>query len=184
MSQSKTYLNALIEGDNKIISEIYRKFYPKVASYIRTNRGSEEEIQDVFQDALMYLIVTHRKKPIDIVSFEAYFFTICKNKWKTLIKNKNKRITNQDILPLLDKDTELSVFILEQQRLELYQEMFQKLSDNCKEVLSSYFNGMSYQDILDELSYSSVNTIRQRVFKCKAKLIKLIKKDSRFSAFK
>ena len=56
MSQSKTYLNALIEGDNKIISEIYRKFYPKVASYIRTNRGSEEEIQDVFYRLVKYIV--------------------------------------------------------------------------------------------------------------------------------
>jgi RNA polymerase sigma factor (sigma-70 family) len=184
MLESKIYLKALLEGDNKIISEIYTKFYPKVASYILKNNGNEEEVKDVFQDALMYLIITYRNKPIQISSFEGYFFTICKNIWKTSIKNEKRRVMKEVVLPLLDKETELSVLILEQQRLEFYQEMFQALSGNCKEILGNYFNGMSYQEILEDLSYSSINTVRQRVFKCKAKLIQLIKKDIRYNSFK
>ena len=90
MLESEIYLKALLEGNNEIISEIYNKFYPKVASYILRNNGDVEEVKDVFQDALMYLIVTHRNKPIQINSFEAYFFTVCKNIWKTLIKKKIK----------------------------------------------------------------------------------------------
>ncbi|MGB1282970.1 MAG: RNA polymerase sigma factor [Polaribacter sp.] len=184
MSESEIYLTALLEGNNKIISKIYTKFYPKVASYILRNNGREEEIQDVFQDALMYLIITHRKKSLKISSFGGYFFTVCKNMWKTSIKNKNKRVIKDGVVPLVNKETELSIHILEQQRLEFYQEMFQKLSSNCKEILGNYFNGMSYQEILEDLSYSSINTVRQRVFKCKAKLIQLIKKDSRYNIFK
>ena len=48
-------------------------------------------------------------------------------------------------------------------------------SDNCKEILSSYFNGLSYEEILKEYAYASINTVRQRVFKCRTKLINLIK---------
>ena len=184
MTQSEIYLEALLEGNNKIISEIYTKFYPKIVSYALKNNGRKEDVQDVFQDALMYLIVTYRDKPIKINSFEGYFFTICKNMWKMSIKNKNKRVMNNDVIQLVDKETQLSIHILEQQRLEFYQKMFQKLSSNCKEILGNYFNGMGYQEILEDLSYSSINTVRQRVFKCKAKLIQIIKADSTYNTFK
>lgn len=184
MLESEIYLKALIDGDNKTISDIYTKFYPKVASYILKNNGNEDEVKDAFQDALIYLIVTYRSKPLKINSFEGYFFTICKNIWKTSIKNKNKRVIEEDTIPLVDEDVKLSIKILEQQRLEFYQEMFQLLSHNCKEILGNYFNGMSYQELLEDLAYSTINTVRQRVFKCKAKLGKLIKNDSRYSTFK
>ena len=84
----------------------------------------------------------------------------------------------------ITEESKMSYFILEQRRLDFYQEKFQLLSDNCKEILSSYFNGVGYEEILEELKYGSVNTVRQRVFKCKARIIKLIKNDPRFHKLK
>ena len=92
-------------------------------------------------------------------------------------------IKEQDPI-LVDKETDLSLFTLEQHLLEFYQEKFQLLSDNCKEILGNYFNGMSYEELLEDLSYASINTVRQRVFKCKSKIIQLIKSDSRYKKFR
>ena len=99
-------------------------------------------------------------------------------------KNKKKGVINIDTIHYVDKETDLGLFYLEQKRLEFYQEKFQLLSPNCKEILGSYFNGMSYEEILQELEYTSVNTVRQRVFKCKAKIIQLIKEDRRYRKLK
>ena len=184
MTESDRYLNALLEGNQRITSEIYTKFYRKVSTFITTNKGKEEDVEDVFHDALMYLIITHKKKALKINSFEGYFFTICKNIWKTSLKNKNKRVIDNSLLPLEDKDVDLSLFIIQQERQDLYRDAFHKLSANCKEILGNYFNGMNYEELLEEFSYASINTIRQRVFKCKAKVISLIKKDSRYNKLK
>ena len=43
---------------------------------------------------------------------------------------------------------------------------------------------MPYKIIADELEYANENVVRQRVFKCKNKLIELIKKDARFKELK
>lgn len=181
---SNKYLNALLDGNQQITQEIYKRFYPKVHSYILRNKGKSADAKDVFHDALMYLIVVHKEKKLEIQSFEAYLFTICKNIWRRSLKNKKEWVTIDEIAPPQSKHTQLSEFVVEQARLDFYQEKFQLLSDNCKEILSSYFNGVGYEEILKELKYSSINTVRQRVFKCKAKIIKLIKEDPRFHKLK
>jgi glycyl-tRNA synthetase alpha subunit len=89
-----------------------------------------------------------------------------------------------DTLTLEDKEEELSTFIIEQELFDFYIEKFDLLSDNCKEILSSYFNGLGYDEILKEYAYASINTVRQRVFKCRTKLINLIKEDKLFQKLK
>ena len=70
--------------------------------------------------------------------------------------------------------------LVQQEYFDFYIEKFDCLSVNCKELLSSYFNGLNYQEIVQEYGYATINTARQRIFKCRAKLIKLIKEDKRF----
>lgn len=180
MSDSERYLLALLEGNSNVIEEIYTLFFPKVKFFVIENKGKEIDAKDVFQDALLYLIIVQKEKELQVKSFEAYLFTICKNIWRRKLKNKKEWVINHEVIPLIDRETDLSLFILEQKRLEFYQEKFQLLSDNCKQILGNYFNGMKYEEILIELNYSSINTVRQRVFKCKTKIIKLIKSDIRY----
>lgn len=183
MSSNK-YLKGLLDGDQRVTQEIYEQFYPKIHSFILRNKGKSADAKDVFHDALLYLIVVQKEKKLEIQSFEGYLFTICKNIWRRSLKNKKDWVMIDDIAPPQNKETNLSHFILEQVRLEFYQEKFQLLSDNCKEILSSYFNDVGYEEIRKELKYGSINTVRQRVFKCKAKIIKLIKEDPRFHKLK
>lgn len=181
MKDSERFINALISGNEKVTLEIYNKLFPKIKSFILKNRGDSQDASDVFHDGLMYIIVTQKEKRTEIKSFEAYLFVVCKNIWKKTLKNK---VIKTDTRTLVDKEEELSTFIVEQELFDFYIEKFDLLSDNCKEILSSYFNGLSYEEILTEYAYASINTVRQRVFKCRTKLIKLIKEDKLFQKLK
>ncbi|MFK7748249.1 MAG: RNA polymerase sigma factor [Kordia sp.] len=184
MEYNEKYLEALINNDSSVILEIYTKFYPKIAAFIVGNKGGHEDAQDVFQDALVYLIYVYEKKAIQINSFEAYLFTICKNIWRRRLRDKKEWTVKDGVYPLIDKTTKTSLFILEQQREELYNESFAKLSDNCRDVLSLYFNTMNYENLLDTFSYNSVDVARHRVFKCRKKLMQLIKRDKQYHSLK
>ena len=180
MNNGERYLKALVNNDSRITLEIYTKFYPKIASFVLKNKGKSEDAQDVFQDALTYLIYVYKEKSLQINSFEAYLFTICKNIWQRRLKNKKEWVMKDGIYPLIDKTTTMSSFILEQQRQELYNESFTKLSENCKNILTLYFNTLNYDDLIHTFSYNSIDVARQRVFKCRKKLIQWIKKDKRY----
>lgn len=181
MEHSERYINALISGDDSVIKEIYSKIYPKIVSFILKNKGKTDDALDVFQDALMYIIITQKEKRTVILSFEAYLFVVCKNIWKKSLKS---RVIKTDVVTLVDKETDLSEFIVEQKSFDFYLEKFDLLSDNCKEILSVYFNGATYEEILIEYAYATINTVRQRVFKCRAKLTELIKQDKEFQKIK
>lgn len=181
MLEALKYIDALHNKNNKIIAELYKKYFPKINSYILKEGGHKDIVLDIFHDALMYLMSITREKASKIQSFEAYFFVICKNLWKKSVKNK---VIELDLLTLKDKETDLALFTLEQEYFDFYIDKFQLLTSNCKDILGSYFNGMSYEEILKEHNYSSINTVRQRVFKCRTKLILLIKTDKKFNKLK
>jgi len=132
------FTQGLLEGKEKVIAEIYSRFFPKALKYVSSNQGDIDSAKDIFQEALLHIIVGAQEKRINIKNFEA------------------------------------------QEQMELYREKFNLLSDNCKEILSLFFNNISYDRIIKELSYASINTARQRIFKCKNKLISLIKADPLF----
>lgn len=184
MKNDAKYLEALVTNDSDITLEIYTRFYPKIEAFVLNNNGHLNDAQDVFQDALMYLIYVHKEKRLQIRSFEAYLFTICKNIWRRRLKNKKEWVMKEGPKPLIDKASDMSVFVLEQERLELYNECFAKLSDNCKEILGLYFNTMDYDELLSTFGYNSIDVARQRVFKCRRRLIKLIKEDKRYKKLK
>ncbi len=181
MTENERYLDALVNGNEAVIKEIYTKIFPKVQSYILSNKGFKSDALDIFHDALMYVIISHKEKKLNIKSFEAYVFVICKNLWKKKLKSK---VMNSDLTTLEDKLVNQNTQRNQQDYMDFYIEKFQLLSPNCKEILGNYFNGWSYEELAKELNYSSINTIRQRVFKCRTKLIKLIKSDKRYQKLK
>ncbi|MDY8134898.1 sigma-70 family RNA polymerase sigma factor [Aquimarina sp. 2201CG5-10] len=180
MQSEDRFIKALIQGDDIIISEIYTRFFAKTLRFVLQNKGTHDQARDIFQESLLYIIIGVQKRNLNINCFEAYLMTVSKNMWRRELEKQKKRVIKEGITTLVDKDTDFAMFMLEQEQMQLYREKFEKLSDNCKEILSLFFNDVSYENIIEELSYANINTARQRIFKCKSKLIKLIKSDTRF----
>ncbi|WP_299312617.1 sigma-70 family RNA polymerase sigma factor [uncultured Aquimarina sp.] len=174
------FVGALLKGDDRIISEIYQRFFPKILQFVLLNKGTHDAAEDIFQESLLHIVVRVQKKSINIESFEAYLFTVGKNMWRRELENQKKRVIKEEVYTLIDKDTNFAQFLIEHEQMELYREKFALLSDNCREILALFFNKVSYENIVEELSYATINTARQRIFKCKNKLVKFIKTDKRF----
>jgi len=67
-----------------------------------------------------------------------------------------------------------------QERWDIYEDNFQKISENCQKVLTLHLKKTSAKVIMQELGYASESVVAQRVFKCKKSLIEHIKKDPRY----
>ncbi|MEX0274373.1 MAG: RNA polymerase sigma factor [Flavobacteriaceae bacterium] len=181
MSKDLRFVEGLCTGDQKVVEEIYALFFPKVKTFVMRNSGKITDAEDVFHDALVQLYVRLRKRELTITSsFEAYLFTTSKNLWRRELNKK--RVTKPSLIELDTKDRAMA--LIEQEQWELYMAKFQKLPENCRKVLTLFFNGASYEEIISSFSYTSKLVARQRVFKCKAKLVKLIQEDSHFLRLK
>ncbi|OED45202.1 RNA polymerase subunit sigma [Flavobacteriaceae bacterium (ex Bugula neritina AB1)] len=178
-------LQSLLSGDEKGVAEIYRQVFPKIVSFILKNKGQYADAEDIFHKVLLQLSTRIKVQDFELTtSFDGYVFTACKNLWRRELNKKDKWVTNDRIVERVDEEEDLALAILDQDRWELFKDSMEKLSENCKEVLQFFFNKLSYKEIVGKTSYSSETVVRQRVFKCKAKLSNLIQSDKRFKALK
>lgn len=183
MNDNSLYLDALVNGDSKIIQGIYDRNLSKVIGFVVKNKGNRDDALDIFQKALLQLSVRYQKEKFTIRSqFDAYLFTVCKNLWRRELNRSKVRVTNEGLREPVDEAKDVALSVLEQQRWELFQKAMDQLSENCKKVLALFFNKVSYALITEQLGYNSETVTRQRVFKCKKKLISFVKTDANFKS--
>jgi len=182
---NRVFLDGLRDGNEKIILEIYESIFPKVKNFIFNNRGGQQESEDIFHEALYQLTVRLKTSEVHIRgSFEAYFFTICKNIWRKRLISEKKWVRNKTLMTLKSEDNDRVTAILSEERWLLFEEKLNELSDNCKELLKDYFKKVSYDTIIKKFNYASENVAFQRIFKCKKRFADLIKKDHRYQKLK
>ncbi len=175
------YLKALSEGHTATIQHVYQQIFPKVLTFVAQNKGQQSDADDVFQKALLQIVARYKLRGLSInTSFEAFLFTACKNLWRRELNKRKREVTTEGVKELVSEERDMALALLEQEKWELFQEKFKLLSENCRTVLKMYFNKVPYESIVKELGYRSDNVLRQRIFKCKAKLTELVKKDVRF----
>lgn len=174
-------LEHLVDGNQHFYNSLYSTLWPKIRNYIIKNSGSTVEAEEVFQDGIFQTVVRAKTKGIVLKSsLEGYLFMVCKNLWLQELRSKKKKVRNDDLIELKNKDEETISKILHQEQWELFEEKFELLSKNCKDVLTEFFKKSPYSEIVKKFRYSSENTAFQRVFKCKKKLANLVKSDSRY----
>jgi RNA polymerase sigma factor (sigma-70 family) len=184
-NESTIFLKNISEGKQKDIILLYQEVFPKVERFVIRNNGRTADADDIFQKALLQLIVRYRKEAFEITSsFDSYFFSVCKNLWRREL-NASKFTTNDlETIENLSENTNTAFAIVEQERYELFTEKLASLSDNCKQLLKLFFKKTSYTILMEKFGYTSENVVRQRIFKCKKRLIELIQKDNRYNNLK
>lgn len=180
------FLKAIRERDNEIIQKIYDLYYWKVASFVFKNKGSDQDAKNVFDKAIFQISARLEREEFTIKSsFEAFLYTACKNLWRReLNKRANRRGKFDTVKELYYDQKQLAQSTIEQERWELFQEKLNEISSNCKQVLELSFNQASGKEIMQCFDYKSESTARQRIFKCKQKLISLVRKDDRYVELK
>ena len=185
MKDSNYFIHGIKEKKEKIILEIYQQVFPQVKHFVIVNKGQQTDAEDVFQKALLQMIARVEVREFEIKSsFEAYLFVACKNLWRREINKRKRLVTSNAIMEQGSEERDLASSVLEQERWEFFQEKLEEISGNCREILKHFFNKIPYKKIAEELDYTNENVVRQRVFKCKNKLTKMIKTDVRFKQLK
>ncbi len=185
MNDASHILRALVNSDSRQIAHLYEVNFYQVEKFILQNKGQKQDAKDIFQKALLQITARYIKEPFEITaSFDAYLFVVCKNLWRRELNKSKRWVTEQEGYEHADENQDIALSILEQKRWELFHEYLEKLSENCKEILKLFFNKVSYKRIIVLMNYNSESVARQRIFKCKGKLIDMVQKDNRYHQLK
>ena len=181
------YLDGLANNDSAIIQSIYKKFVPKVVSFIRNNSGDEDQAQDVIQEVMILLFNQAKADKLQLTCpFDAYFFLLCKRKWLNELKKvSNKGVTIDDDVTSTKEPTEelLAQTEVFEEKQQLFDLMFQKLGDKCQEVLKLSFTLKSMEEVAEKLQVT-YGYARKKKSLCTGQLTQWIQEHSLFKSLK
>ena len=176
-------IKGLREHDRTTIEYLFEQFFPLIENMVRANgKGSRQEAEDLFMNALEVLYLKVQDEDFKLTcAFSTLLFEICKRQWLKTLKYKKRivRVTF-DYQSELIEENDLMLVLEQSERYHLYRAKFKELSEGCREVLSMFLEGISMKDIAERLGFASEQYARKRKFKCKEKLLKLVRKDVRF----
>lgn len=180
MKFEEQIVQAVLEKKNKkVISALYKNSYPKVETSLKKMGAHSDDIQDVFQDAMIILVRKIRngsfRQQEDISSF---LFIISRNLWY----NKTAQINKKASIDELEHKTDWNEDVLYQskvsEREQTIKSMLEALGEKCSHVFKSMlFTDKKYKDIAEDLGFSSESVVKVVKSRCKDKLIKLLRKD-------
>ncbi len=181
------YIDGLIQNDSRIIQSIYKKFAPKVIQYVRTNSGDEDAARDVIQEVLIVIYNQAKTSGLQLTCpFDAYFFLLCKRRWlNELKKSSNKQVTIEIENVSIDESVHEMASETENfdERQELFEEMFQKIGEKCRELLKLSFVTKTMEEVAEKLNVTYAY-VRKKKSLCTGKLTELIQESNRYKALK
>jgi RNA polymerase sigma factor (sigma-70 family) len=178
-------IDGIRDRDNTILLYIYKTFYPMVRELVVRNHGKSDDAKDVFQEAMVIIFRKTLEEEFKLhSSFTNYLYTISRFIWLKMLKRK--KIFSEKITDLIRPVTMESEDILDiEASLErkVYQHYFEKLGKDCREILTMFYNEMSFREIALKLGKASEEYVRKRKHVCKEHLIAMIRSDPEVKDF-
>ena len=179
------FVTALLQNDTALVKEIYERFAGKVKSYIVQNNGSETEADDIFQEALIDIYQQARYKGLQLTCpFEPFILLVCKRKWLNELKKKDRHRVTKDAEELSGIGEDVFALAeqmkLQDEKAKLFMDMFAKLGERCREIISKCLGTKHQDEVATELGVSYAY-LRKKKSECTAELIKLIHSKQQYN---
>ena len=188
MYADQKYIDALINNDQTILEELYKKFSDKIKWMVIQNNGNEADAADILQEALISIYRRAKRDGFILTCpFEAFLYTVCKCRWlKELIKRKQKMVTfneNEEYKTSGEGLKQIEDMELIEARRSLFKRKLEVLGENCRHLLQLSWSGKSMHEVARTMNIS-YGYARKKKSECMAKLIVLIKQSSTYKTLK
>jgi len=186
---------AIVEGiklkSQYVVSYLYEDLFPGIVHFVQTNSGTEDDAQDIFQEALIVIYQKTTSRDFEFTSsFKNYFFGICRMLWLKKISRGNieDSLDNEElagIKELLFEDDMMDEVGINAHDLMmgLYQKHFLMLNEECRKILKLHFQKVPFTEIAEIMGLSNEKYAKARKYMCKEKLKQRIKDDPQFKNY-
>ena len=179
-------IRGLRKRDNEVIQFIYNENFGMISSMILKNSGSDDDSEDVFQEALIIVFKRLREEPeFELTStFSTFLYSVARLIWlKKIREDKKMEVTElkremeefiefEEPPPVQDKDL----------RMAVYQRNLNLIPEDCQKILILTGQSISAKEIAEKLGFRSDNYVRKRRHFCKEFLANRIKEDKAYQA--
>jgi RNA polymerase sigma factor (sigma-70 family) len=176
--------NGIIEGlrrrDKDVLKYVYKQYFPMVRYFIIRNQGSEEDAEDIFQEAVVAVYQRVRKKNLSLdCAFKTYFYSVVRHMWLQYLERNRIQYEFSDMDEfLLLEDKELYEDF--QSKKVIFQKHFLDLTELCRKVLLMFVEKTSFEDIAASLGYKGRQYAIKRKYECMKSLINRVIHDPEY----
>jgi RNA polymerase sigma factor (sigma-70 family) len=168
--------------NNYILDYILKSNFRPIKQFIILNNGSEADAQDILQEAI--IIVYRKVQHADFKltsSLSTFIYSIAKLLWlKEIGKRGRKIIVHDTDETIVDSGNNIQETIEYNERLKLYRQKYDELSEDCRKVLMMFLMKIPIPEITKIMGYSSEQHTRNRRYRCKESLINRIRETQAF----
>lgn len=180
-NSDENLLHGIRERNNDVLTYIIKKNSRIISKLVLSNSGSNEDADDVLQEAIIVLFRKVKEPDFKLTSsIHTFIYSIARLIWlKELERRSGKQSINESQNNIVDEHSFESV-IEKNERLKLYREKFEELGEDCKKVLRLFNLGTSMSQIAVFMGYQSEVYAKKKKYSCKEALVKSIKDTKRF----
>lgn len=175
---SDAELVEMIRGDsttdmNLAMRFLYANYYGVIRSLVLKNSGEDEDVKDIFQEAIIVFVNAVKKEHFKLSSsIKTYLYAVARNVWLKELRNKPKRTSIEDI-PHIAVDEEVDLKEMEQKCSRLKQ-LINQLKEDCRKVLIDfYYYNASIKDIMERFDLGSIQAAKNKKYRCMNYLVQL-----------
>ena len=171
-------IDGIREGDNLAIQRLYQLHFPPIAHMVTNNRGTWEEAQDIFQEAVMVLYNKTQERDFVLSSrLQTFLYAISKRLWlKQLTRGAAKYHTDalDDHEESLAAEGAIEDYEVKEANLLQMEEALNGLGEPCKTILQDfYIQGLSMSAICEKFGYTNADNAKTQKYKCLQRLKKI-----------
>jgi RNA polymerase sigma factor (sigma-70 family) len=178
------YIEGIASNNSKILEEIYQKYSKAIIKLVMDSNGTIDDAKDVIQESLIIIYKKSQDKDFQLTSrFLTYFYAIARHVWWKMLKKKRTNEVSIDENLGLIEESNIEAAILKREKHTFYLSKLKELGEQCQQLLQYHTEGKRVKEIVQLMGFSSEGYARKRKFKCKEKLIKMIKQDQKYQEF-
>ncbi len=176
----KEIINRVQANDRTVLGELFIRYKKMVFSYIQTNGGSEQDGEDMLQEAIIVFWQKVCSGSFELTSkIGTFLLAVVKNKWYAEIRKRNKFTYTEISDDVIDeKDTQLDIVISEEKKHSV-RKALEAIDPGCKQLLLYfYFEQRNMEEITKIMKFANSNVTKSKKYQCKKTLESILRKTA------
>lgn len=171
-------LDLIRKGDDEGLVMLYNANRKPIRAYILRNNGTEDDAEDMLQEALIVLWERVRSGRFTYQArLGTFIYATVKNMWRRRLA-RSRRESPADIEADTGRIEDASALdiMIEHEEARHVHEALEKLGEPCRTLLILfYWEERSMEEIAEALHFANADTAKSKKYQCKKALQKLLK---------
>lgn len=171
------FIEGLRQGDNLVLTALYKKYYNIVLKLIVNNNGSQEAAQDIYQETVIALYENVRKPGFELnCQLQTYIYSVAKRLWLKQLKKNGKTflLKEEEDEELADVSEDLQVYEEKEAHIRQMNQSLEELGEPCVSLIKGvYVHKQSMDEIAEKFGYTNADNAKNQKYKCLQRLKKM-----------